>query len=475
MALTAKITGYDGSNVYFEIAGGTSSSIVLQKSIDNGATYIDSSPYTSSPITSVTATGQTLLKLKVSDGVGGFIYSDIYYIVEAIGTTTPTRTLIDAPSKITFTNSPVHLRIQNENKDNTIYFAVVYLWVWNGNQNKTLGSPLHTLLTKKISASDTYINFEVSDLIKAFLIRPSNALNTNQPNFIYNELTNPTITGQGVFWQIITDVTSTNGTKRVEGETQFATLGYRWNYEQNLIYNNGIAPNGSSGFLNTNDKWYNPKIHNYISQAFNLTNAVSSCTTSNMITVNDITPPAGFKRCTKDPYLIVFLNKLGLWEMFTPNGKVEKSVKVKDDNSNRAFRDPSMFDNSFTHAKMRDNIEAIQTYVINTGQLTDSMSEIVEEIVYSPKIYLIRFKGDIQNVTTLGLTIDSTYVTIDDTNITIDNQTANETIDFYKTHLQMPVVLTDNDFKLKNRINDKSKIDYNLKLEETTNKINSIR
>ena len=84
MALTAKITGYDGSNVYFEIAGGTSTSIVLQKSIDNGVTYIDSSTYTSSPITGVTATGQTLLKLKVSDGVGGFIYSDIFSTLQSV-------------------------------------------------------------------------------------------------------------------------------------------------------------------------------------------------------------------------------------------------------------------------------------------------------------------------------------------------------------------------------------------------------
>jgi hypothetical protein len=34
-------------------------------------------------------------------------------------------------------------------------------------------------------------------MVKAFLINPPNAPNTSQPEFAYNELTNPAITGQG--------------------------------------------------------------------------------------------------------------------------------------------------------------------------------------------------------------------------------------------------------------------------------------
>jgi hypothetical protein len=84
------------------------------------------------------------------------------------------------------------------------------------------------------------ILIEVADVIKAYLINPLNALNTNQPTFAYNELTNPVITGQGVFWQAIADVTSTAGIERIVNATRFATLGYRWNYEQNLIGNNAL-------------------------------------------------------------------------------------------------------------------------------------------------------------------------------------------------------------------------------------------
>jgi hypothetical protein len=36
--------------------------------------------------------------------------------------------------------------------------------------------------------------------------------------------------------------------ERIVGATRYATLGYRWNYEQNLL-GNGNNPNGANGFI----------------------------------------------------------------------------------------------------------------------------------------------------------------------------------------------------------------------------------
>lgn len=382
--------------------------------------------------------------------------------------TLDTRTNIDNANDITFCNSPIHLRLQNASKDNTIISAVVYLWIWNGAQNKTLGNPNFTLQSEKISGSDDYINFEISDLIKSFLVSPSNAPNTNQPIFVYNELTKPTITGQGVFWQVITDITSVAGTVRNNYRTSFCTLGYRFNSEQSYL--------GNDGFMGNPNRWYNPKIHDYITQSFRLNYPYTTATTANIIKVDDVTPTSDQLRCSKDGILIVFINKDGLWDTFTPNGKVTIGTKLKDDTSNQAFRDPSRVDNSFVHSKMRDNIEVTQNYIVNTGVIDENMAKLVEQIIYSPKVYLIKFKGDYQTSTTLGTTIDSTYVTIDNLNITIDSATVTEELQgYYKTHQQIPVIVTDNDFMLKTAINDKSKIDYNIKFDETNNKINGIR
>ena len=386
------------------------------------------------------------------------------------------RSNITTAAKITFANSPIHLRINNVAADTTIQSVVAYLWIWNGNQNKALTTPNATLSKSKISVSDDYINFEVADIIKAYLINPLNALNTNQPTFAYNELTNPAITGQGVFWQVIADVTSTGGVERIVYPTRFATLGYRWNYEQNLVGNNANSPDGAGGFLETVNKWYNPSIHNYISQAFNLSTTVGTATTANMVTVSDVVPDSQWTRCSREPMLIVFLNKLGLWEMFTTHGKVSIKNKIESKTSSRSFRDPSQIDNSYTHSRIREVTESLQTYSINTGALTEDMNSTIEQIIYSPKVYLIKFKGDKQTTATIGITIDSTYVTVDDTTITIDSETVEDDgTGFFKTHQQIPVTVTNSDFGKKTRLNDKNQIDYTIEFEETTSKILSVR
>jgi hypothetical protein len=393
-------------------------------------------------------------------------------------TTLPTgdRTLIDAANQITFCGSPIHLRLQNAAGDATIQSVFVYLWIWNGAQNKALTIPTRVLFKNKVSASDTYINFEIADFVRAFLETPDNALNTNQPNFAFNLFSEAAITGQGVFWQIVTDMTSTAGTVRNNYETNFSTLGYRWNYEQNALGNNGLAPNGSTGFLGAVNKWYSSKMSQYFTQSFNLTNLVAAANTANMITRTPVVPPAGFTRCAMDASLIVYINKLGLWDIFTPNGKITASSNIESIEQNKGYRDPSQVDNTYQHSKLRAGLDVTQSWVINTGSLTEDMINDIEQIIYSPKVYLIKFNGEIQEATTVGITIDSTLVTIDDTFITIDSETiTSEFIGDYKAFEQIPVIVKDSDFTRKNRVNDKNTINYNIKFEETNNKILDIR
>jgi hypothetical protein len=267
-----------------------------------------------------------------------------------------------------------------------------------------------------------------------------------------------------------------NSTSERFTDTFFCTLGYRWNYEQNLIGDNGVQNYGASGFLVPVNKWYNPKIHNYFFQDFDFTRTVATATTSNVVRYNAVTPPTAWKRCTQDPCLIVFINKLGLWETLTPHGKYTVTGKIERTNTKISHRDPSQVDNTFTHSEVLNAIDVTQSYTINSGSLSEDMTSIIEELIYSPLVYLIKFKGDLELVTTIGITIDSTVVTIDSTDITIDSQTiSDEAIGFFKTHQQIPVIVTDEDFTRKTRLNDKINIDYNIKLSETNNKINQIR
>lgn len=386
------------------------------------------------------------------------------------------RTDITTPEQISFCGSPVHLKIQNAAKDSTIQSAFVYLWVWNGAQNKPLGRPNRTLFKRQVSASDNYINFEIADYVKAFLERPDNAPNTNQPNFAYNEATPAAITGQGVFYHVEVEITSSTGVENQNLGSFFATIGWRWNYEQNSIGNNGLSPDGSVGYLTNVNRWYNEKIPNYFTQSFNLTTTVATATASNVITRTPVTPPSEWTRCSLDGALIVFINKLGLWEQFSPHGKITSSSKIESETQNKSFRDPGNIDNTYTHSKLRSNLDVTQMWNINTGSLTEDMINKVEQILYSPKVYLIKFNNTYQEQVTQGVTIDSTFVTIDNTNITIDSATISQELQgYYKGFEQIPVIVTDSDFTRKTRLNDKNKIDYNIKFEETNNKILDIR
>jgi len=159
-----------------------------------------------------------------------------------------------------------------------------------------------------------------------------------------------------------------------------------------------------------------------------------------------------------------------------PNGKITVSSKIESETSNRTYRDPSNVDNTYQHSKLRDNLNVTQSYIINTGLITEDMDNLVEQIIYSPKVYLIKFKGDVNPETTVGITVDNTYITVDDTTITVDSTTVTgEYLGKYKTHQQIPVVVTDSDFLRKTRNNDRNSIDYNIKFEETNNKMLNIR
>lgn len=454
---TITITNYDRATgcIYFDIIGTPiPSAVSVFKSLDNGVTWIGlGTAGITSPRCGYTYTAGIWFKLRLeSSGVYSNIWKEDYTI---------TRTEINTPNSILFCNSPIHFKIQNTAQDNTIRSATLKCWVWSGNQNRSLGLPNFKLFKAQVSVQDDYIDFQVDDYLRSFL----------NPQFAYNEMNLPAIVNQGVFFQYEATITNDVGFEVVESNTYFATLGYRWNYEQSLLGSNGVNPNGSIGFGVVAQKYYNHKVPNYITQSFDFTKSVADATSSNIITlVRDI--PTTNLKCSRDPYVIVYLDKRGLWNMFTPFGKTIVSTKITTEYSNRGFRDSSNVDNRYQHHKGRTKLENPQSYQINTGNLNEDMVQIYEEILYSEKIYLIEFKGDLQTTTTIGITIDNTYITIDDETITIDSTTVTDDyLAFYKTFRQIPVYIPDAEFIRKTRLNNKTDINYSLKLEETLNKI----
>lgn len=366
------------------------------------------------------------------------------------------RTVIDAPNKLILAGSSFNIELPIT----TQISAELHLWVWTGAQNRTLGSATFMFPKAKVSSTDTYINFEVNEQIIS-------VIEASRLSYTYiNDNTKPDNSDLAVFVQwkwIFNDNTGGIST------TYFATRGYRWDYERNSFgISNLDKPYGAHGQLPTNapDKKYSPAI-SYYSRSFVYGQAIDVATTRNIIVATPIVP-TNLDACQRELYLIVYLNKLGLWEQYTPYGKVSNPNNVESEKYNLSHRRPRQIFNDVAFSKRKSISNILKAYSINTDYIDESVNDVIEEIIYSPSIYLLKFLGDYQEFVD-PITIDSTLVTIDNTSITIDSQGGDPTK--YKTFQQIPVICTMENFEPKTANNDRNKIEYTLTFEETTSKI----
>lgn len=391
--------------------------------------------------------------------------------------------LLPAPNKINelsqihFVGSPLHVSIPT-GVISPGQYVVLFLWVWTGNITTPYnGGKIHnfTFSAAPINDSDGYVIFEISEYIKGFI----------NPTIVYD--TYPLIGNEGAFFQYGYEIRTQAGvvTTTVIKPTSFATLGYNWSYENQdtFAWNNGsFGKNTSTSITDTVpltpdsgtiyrsysnnmvDKYYSPYIQYY------QTKIKLNSDTSNGVIYRETLVPTNNIRCAKEPYLILYISKLGTWEYFTPNGKVSISTKVSRDKYQKAIKNPKMFNSEYDYSVTQKNISSSQSYVINTGYLTEAMGQLVEEIIYSPKVYLVKFEN---SLSLPGLTADNMIISADNMIISVDRISGVDPL--YDSFTQIPVILTDSDFNRKTRFNDKGKINYNLKFDESNDKINNIR
>lgn len=377
-----------------------------------------------------------------------------------------TPTAITTEQQIYLLGSPVNIRVSNLAVDNTIKSAVVELYVWSGDLDTPPALASYTLVADKVSKNDTYINFQIAEIIASHITGTKFAWQSGDGA--------PSISGEGVFFQYKYQVT--NESLAVESSvtkpTNFATNGYRYDFEQK---GSTTADTPYLGLLPIN---YN---RNYIDEVkyfrrnFDFTKTLSECTSENIISSTPFTPTE--TKCQlSDKYLIAYINRLGLWDYFTPLGRAIKSISIESETNPRLYRNPNSINNSVNHSKNRMIDGTEQTITINTGDLSELMTEQVEEVIYSPLVYLIEFTGELFTSTQVGITVDSTTVTVDSTLYTVDSDTiVTADLGYYSTFTQHPVTCETSNFVKRTRINDKGKINYDLNFNKTVGKINNLR
>ena len=378
-------------------------------------------------------------------------------------------------SQVAFCNSPVVVRIDLLN-DFPAYVPPeintrIRLQLVTFDINDALGEVninTHVLDKARVSSDDKYVAFEIQDYLKNDLIRKDNINNVDFPVLLYHNTSLPYVQGMCLFYRYsyyaydeTTSVPAINVTNKV------ATLGYRWRNEQSPFYGSFVG--GANGFnvATTPVKKYAEYIPYYAKQEFNFG---PDRTSNNFIVTSQVMPPSVV--CVKEPILFIYLDRQGLFQYITTTGKVTINDEIKRQESQKAFRDSSMINTESTHFKNTSIEEVFQTYTVNTGVMDESINNVLEELLYSPKIYLVRFYGERWTIAQQGITVDNDIITVDNETITIDSDTITlADVGYYSTYIQVPVTCIDTDFVKKTNINDKRDISYFFKFKETASKV----
>jgi hypothetical protein len=380
---------------------------------------------------------------------------------------TPILTNISTKDKFFFAESPIHFNFQNIAKTNSLQTVTVEVYLWRGAQTANLPATpsLSFNNISKVSNSDDYISLSFHNEIKAFIT--SSNLNQNNPQWSYNTTQKATTAGEGVYFHIVFKADS-EATQQLG--TFFATTGYRYSFEQKGGYYTGYTD------IETFRKYANSI--NYDKSTFNLTTVASTSQsgsgTNGMIIQQDILPTVKNIQ-TGVPCLIAYVNRLGLWDTFTPFGKFVEVSPIKRDEYSSSFRNPLMVNSQIQHLKQNGVPKGFRKFQINTGLLDEKNNYQIREILQSAKVYLVMFGDEVFQNAQTGITVDSTVVTVDNTAITADNKTVTaQNIGFYSKYTQIPVKNSTNELTKKTRLNDKSSISYTLEFEEVNNFINDI-
>lgn len=378
-------------------------------------------------------------------------------------------------SQVAFCNSPVIIRIDLltdfpayvPSNINTRIRLQLTTFDIDDSLNE-VNSHVYVLDKARVSNDDKYVSFEIQDYLKNDLVRKENLNNVDFPVLLYNNTAMPYVQGMCLFYKYAyyayDETTSVND---IEVTNRVATLGYRWGNEMTPFYGSYVGNANGFNVAETPVKKYAEFIPYYASQQFVFG---PNRTSNNFITTTQVIPTA--PACVKEPLLLIYLDRNGLFKYLTTFGKVIINDEVKRQESAKVFRDGAMVNTDSTHFKNTAIEEVFQTYTVNTGVLHESMNALIEELIYSSKIYLVRFFGMRYTTAEVGLTVDSTTITVDNTDITVDATTITvDDVGFYSTYSQVPVTCVDSDFVKRTMINDKRDISYTLKFKETASKI----
>lgn len=312
---------------------------------------------------------------------------------------------------------------------NVIYSATASMWdyfttelyIYQGGITASLPStPTDTMTSYKVRSTDTFAYAQIDDYIKGYL----------DPQIIDDNYINGITASYGEACWVKTIVKSYKIVDSVGAlyqtitTTKPATLGYGY-------FTDSANPimGTTNSIVNQSDRYGVYGYTHYdvdVNTSTNLSSELISRTISN-----------DFKSLCPGQFglmQIIFLNKYGVLDSFDFSRKMTRSIAITSSNYDNYRLRPDAY-NYREATKKVYNINATEQWILNTDLLDESQNEVMQQLLLSDRWWL--YDG------AKGLIV--------------------------------PVILNDKQFDEKTSVNDRSKIQWSLKFEMASPKINDIR
>lgn len=303
----------------------------------------------------------------------------------------------------------------------------VDLWIWKGAHTAaTSSNPTFVLTKNKLNADDDKVEINiaeyVADTINPTLTAFNGTTNKSDNSFFYYEV------------RYFNDNTLVNTT---QSPLLLGTLGWRYDYQNFTLaqsvggefFPNAYSNNEFSYFnLNSKEQYYkysDAMVYNndriwYTNTEFPISNTNTSVQYLGLV---EYLQPSQIE-CNAYNYGIIFINKSGNWDMFPMFGRVNSSVEKNSSKYTRGFRYKTNFDDRNQKSVREVNATEKVTYTLNTGKISELLSNYLESLIYSPMIFIADYDKNIA----YPVTLDST--TFERKNIINDKNEIQHTLRF---------------------------------------------
>lgn len=299
-------------------------------------------------------------------------------------------------------------------------FARLQLFVYRGTKTNIPAQPTYSFDKYKVLTTDTSVSFNVSDFVDG-LINPK--LN----DAWFSGSTQITDDFQEAVWvrYTLTGFNGTNELDTIEG-IKIALKGWGY-FEQgpNPSLDSNVLSDVSDNYLTSGQSAWKAELNLPDVSGTTVQTIVKRTNLSNIL--------EGEGECKFDPYQIVFINKNGVFEGFSFPKASYRTIITERKNYQKLSRTPQSYSttNHYKANLLNSSYEEIQ---LNTNLLANNDVEALKQLIESDLHYLVD-----------------------------------------KENIIHPVILKQEDFRVKSSINDRANIQYQITFEFANNVKNNIR